>query len=177
MLIQSTRSRNPIRAGALRFPPGSISKMKFFFGFVFKAVALDLNFFGRQETNEKKRDFLELRYLFFSFFPPLIDDCGQIWRLFILSRQRDANELVRAMETHGTLDPISVSSPKGKWRLCVSSITAEEFRPYGGTWKTYDARIDALGPIQTQTTIAYWNCLSLFLSLMNDWLLDIFFFF
>ena len=165
MLIQSTRSRNPIRAGALRFPPGSISKMKFFFGFVFKAVALDLNFFGRQETNEKKRDFLELRYLFFSFFPPLIDDCGQIWRLFILSRQRDANELVRAMETHGTLDPISVSSPKGKWRLCVSSITAEEFRPYGGTWKTYDARIDALGPIQTQTTIAYWNCLSLSFSL------------
>ena len=115
MLIQSTRSRNPIRAGALRFPPGSISKMKFFFLVLFfKAVALDLNFFGRQETNEKKRDFLELRYLFFSFFPPLIDDCGQIWRLFILSRQRDANELVRAMETHGTLDPISVSSPKGK---------------------------------------------------------------
>ena len=166
MLIQSTRSRNPIRAGALRFPPGSISKMKFFFWFCFLKLSLSIWIFsGAKRQTKKKRDFLELRYLFFSFFPPLIDDCGQIWRLFILSRQRDANELVRAMETHGTLDPISVSSPKGKWRLCVSSITAEEFRPYGGTWKTYDARIDALGPIQTPTTIAYWNCLSLSFSL------------
>ena len=71
MLIQSTRSRNPIRAGALRFPPGSISKMKFFFGFVFKAVALDLNFFGRQETNEKKKRLFGVALSFLFLFPPV----------------------------------------------------------------------------------------------------------
>ena len=69
MLIQSTRSRNPIRAGALRFPPGSISKMKFFLVLFFKAVALDLNFFGRQETNEKKETFWSCAIFSFLFSP------------------------------------------------------------------------------------------------------------